>query len=156
MMPERFISVDGVAVPRFLYGTAWKEDETQRLTELALRTGFRGIDTANQRRHYHEAAVGKGISAANDLVGRKDLFLQTKFTSRRGQDHRAVARRQSRLTWPWSWHLVSGLSNLGPTVRRPPRLTVETSKDCVTVGTSKYRTNPTAAEGTPGMGRSCP
>ena len=47
------------ASPAFLYGTAWKEDATQRLTELALAQGFRGIDTANQRRHYHEAAVGQ-------------------------------------------------------------------------------------------------
>ena len=53
---------EGVPVPRFLYGTAWKENETQRLTELALRQGFRGIDTANQRRHYHEAAVGQAIT----------------------------------------------------------------------------------------------
>ena len=44
-----------VAVPAFLYGTAWKEDRTEALTELALRSGFRGIDTANQRRHYFEA-----------------------------------------------------------------------------------------------------
>ena len=41
--------------PQFLYGTAWKEDRTPVLTELALRAGFRGIDTANQRRHYFEA-----------------------------------------------------------------------------------------------------
>ena len=77
-------------VPCFLYGTAWKEGETQRLTELALQQGFRGIDTANQRRHYHEAAVGQAISAsiANGLVVRDDLFLQSKFTFRRGQDHR--------------------------------------------------------------------
>jgi hypothetical protein len=37
------------SVPDFLYGTAWKEDRTPLLTELALRMGFRGIDTANQR-----------------------------------------------------------------------------------------------------------
>ena len=36
-MPDRTLSIDGVRVPRFLYGTAWKEDETQRLTELALQ-----------------------------------------------------------------------------------------------------------------------
>ena len=77
-------------VPRFLYGTAWKEGETQRLTELALQQGFRGIDTANQRRHYHEAAVGQAISASitNGLLVRDDLFLQSKFTFRRGQAHR--------------------------------------------------------------------
>lgn len=80
----------GTRVPRFLYGTAWKEDDTRRLTELALEQGFRGIDTANQRRHYHEAAVGQGIQAAiaRGLVRREDLFLQTKFTFRPGQDNR--------------------------------------------------------------------
>ncbi len=89
-MTDRTVSIGGVRVPRFLYGTAWKEDETQRLTSLALHQGFRGIDTANQRRHYHEAAVGQAITAAikNGLVTRDDLFLQTKFTFRRGQDHR--------------------------------------------------------------------
>jgi len=56
--------LDGIRVPRFLYGTAWKEDATQRLTELALQQGFRGVDTANQRRHYDEAAVGRAISAS--------------------------------------------------------------------------------------------
>src|SRR5947199_4205958 len=89
-MPDRTLTIDDVRVPRFLYGTAWKEDETRRLTELALRQGFRGIDTANQRRHYHEAAVGQAIAATieSGLVARDKLFLQTKFTFRPGQDHR--------------------------------------------------------------------
>jgi diketogulonate reductase-like aldo/keto reductase len=79
-----------VAVPQFLYGTAWKEDRTPALTELAIRTGFRAIDTANQRRHYFEAGVGQGLAAAYraGIVTRADLFLQTKFTYRGGQDHR--------------------------------------------------------------------
>ncbi len=72
--------------PALLYGTAWKEDETARLVELALRSGFRAIDTANQRKHYHEAAVGEGIAASG--VPRDALFLQTKFTFVGGQDHR--------------------------------------------------------------------
>jgi diketogulonate reductase-like aldo/keto reductase len=78
------------SVPDFLYGTAWKEDRTPALTELALRVGFRGIDTANQRRHYFEAGVGEGLAAAYraGVVARADLFLQTKFTYQRGQDHR--------------------------------------------------------------------
>ena len=89
-MSDRFILVDGVRVPRFLYGTAWKEDASQRLAELALQQGFRGIDTANQRKHYDEAAVGRAISASieNGLVARDELFLQTKFTFQNGQDHR--------------------------------------------------------------------
>jgi diketogulonate reductase-like aldo/keto reductase len=78
------------SVPDFLYGTAWKEERTPALTELALRTGFRGIDTANQRRHYFEAGVGQGLAAAYraGVTTRADLFLQTKFTYQRGQDHR--------------------------------------------------------------------
>lgn len=78
------------AVPDFLYGTAWKEERTAYLTELALRAGFRGLDTANQRRHYVEAAVGEGLAAAcrAGVVTRGDVFLQTKFTYRAGQDHR--------------------------------------------------------------------
>jgi diketogulonate reductase-like aldo/keto reductase len=77
-------------IPPYLYGTAWKEESTQRLTELALEAGFRGVDTANQRRHYHEAAVGEAIRVVLErgLVSRDDLFLQTKFTFQRGQDHR--------------------------------------------------------------------
>lgn len=72
------------------YGTAWKEEATLRLTELAIQQGFRGIDTANQRRHYHEAAVGQAItnSIQKGLVTRDDLFVQTKFTYQHGQDHR--------------------------------------------------------------------
>jgi diketogulonate reductase-like aldo/keto reductase len=83
-------STDFADIPAFLYGTAWKEDETERLTTLALAAGFRGIDTANQRKHYHEAGVGAALAAAftSGTVARKDLFLQTKFTFPRGQDHR--------------------------------------------------------------------
>lgn len=77
-------------LPRFLYGTAWKENETGRLVRLAIESGFRGIDTANQRRHYFEAAVGSALAGAirDGLVRRDELFLQTKFTSIDGQDHR--------------------------------------------------------------------
>src|SRR5271156_18234 len=65
-----------VSIPTFLYGTAWKEDRTPALVELALRTGFRAIDTANQRRHYFEAGVGEGLAAAYraGVVTRADLF----------------------------------------------------------------------------------
>jgi diketogulonate reductase-like aldo/keto reductase len=78
------------SLPTFLYGTAWKEQETERLTRLALEAGFRGVDTANQRRHYHEAGVGAAVAKAiaDGLVRRDELFLQTKFTSVNGQDHR--------------------------------------------------------------------
>ena len=77
-------------VPPILYGTAWKEERTEALVGEALAAGFRGIDTANQRKHYHEAGVGAALAKAFDAgaVSRDDLFLQTKFTFRGGQDDR--------------------------------------------------------------------
>ena len=76
--------------PFFLYGTAWKEERTAQLTLQALAAGFRGIDTANQRKHYFEAGVGEGLLTAYERFGlsRGELWLQTKFTHRGGQDHR--------------------------------------------------------------------
>jgi diketogulonate reductase-like aldo/keto reductase len=90
-----------VDVPSFIYGTAWKEDETERLTYLALEAGFRGIDTANHRRHYHEAGVGAAVARAiaGGLVRRDELFLQTKFTSLAGQDPRSLASAGHRLPY---------------------------------------------------------
>jgi diketogulonate reductase-like aldo/keto reductase len=113
-MDDRNLLIDGVSVPRFLYGTAWKEDETRRLTELALRMGFRGIDTANQRRHYHEAAVGPAVSAAlqSGLLTREDVFVQTKFTFRGGQDHRLRYDPEAAIAVQVEQSLASSLEHL--------------------------------------------
>jgi diketogulonate reductase-like aldo/keto reductase len=103
------------STPDFLYGTAWKEDRTAGLTELALRAGFRGIDTANQRRHYFEAGVGQGLAAAYraGIVTRADLFLQTKFTYREGQDHRLPYDPTADLTAQVAQSMASSLEHLG-------------------------------------------
>jgi diketogulonate reductase-like aldo/keto reductase len=102
-------------LPEFLYGTAWKEDRTAALTELALRTGFRGIDTANQRRHYFEAGVGEGLAAAYraGIVARADIFLQTKFTYQRGQDHRLPYDPAASLAVQVAQSLANSLEHLG-------------------------------------------
>jgi diketogulonate reductase-like aldo/keto reductase len=101
--------------PNFLYGTAWKEDRTPALTELALRMGFRGIDTANQRRHYFEAGVGQGIAAAfrAGVATRTDLFLQTKFTYQGGQDHRLPYDPAADLSTQVAQSMASSLEHLG-------------------------------------------
>jgi diketogulonate reductase-like aldo/keto reductase len=85
---EPFIlSNNDVRVPRIIYGTAWKKSATAGLVSLAIQTGFRGIDTACQPKHYDEARVGAGIAARpSDGLTRADLYLQTKFTSLSGQD----------------------------------------------------------------------
>jgi diketogulonate reductase-like aldo/keto reductase len=101
-------------VPDFLYGTAWKEERTPALTELALRAGFRGIDTANQRRHYFEEGVGQALAAAyRSGVTRADLFLQTKFTYQGGQDHRLPYDPSADLSTQVAQSMASSLEHLG-------------------------------------------
>jgi diketogulonate reductase-like aldo/keto reductase len=114
-MSNPTVLLDGFRVPCFLYGTAWKEERTRHLTELAVRQGFRGIDTANQRKHYHEAAVGQAAAAAvsGGLVTREELFLQTKFTFRGGQDHRLPYDPNASVRTQVEQSLASSLEHLG-------------------------------------------
>lgn len=102
-------------IPPFLYGTAWKEDRTAALTELAIGAGFRGIDTANQRRHYFEAGVGEALAAVyrEGLVTREQLFLQTKFTYMAGQDHRLPYDPGARPSIQVAESIQSSLEHLG-------------------------------------------
>lgn len=102
------------ALPNFLYGTAWKEERTAELTLAALQAGFRAIDTANQRRHYFEGGVGEALGKAywSGLVGRADLFLQTKFTYRGGQDDRLPYDPSASLTLQVAQSLASSLEHL--------------------------------------------
>lgn len=83
-------TVGELEVPSFMYGTAWKEDQTADCVRRALAAGFRAFDTANQRKHYFEAGVGEALRAAMAAgeVTRDELFVQTKYTFERGQDHR--------------------------------------------------------------------
>jgi diketogulonate reductase-like aldo/keto reductase len=85
------------------------------LTLLALRAGFRAIDTANQRRHYFEAGVGDALreAYAAGLVRREDLFLQTKFTYARGQDHRLPYDPSAALAIQVMQSLASSIEHLG-------------------------------------------
>lgn len=113
-MPS-FVTIDGVPVPGFFYGTAWKEERTAELTEQALQAGFRAIDTANQRKHYHEEGVGRGLQAflQAGAVQRDDLFLQTKFTYARGQDHRKPYDENASYTVQVEQSAASSLAHLG-------------------------------------------
>ena len=103
--------------PKMIYGTAWKELETERLVLLALRSGFRAIDTANQRKHYYEAGVGAALAKAykEGLVKREDLFLQTKFTDRGGQDARLPYDPNADAATQVKQSFASSLEHLGTT-----------------------------------------
>ena len=85
----KFSTYNDVAIPSFIYGTAWKKEATADLVQLAISTGFTAIDTANQLIHYQEVLVGEALRALfNEGLKRDSLFVQTKFTPSSGQDHR--------------------------------------------------------------------
>ncbi|ORY28133.1 NADP-dependent oxidoreductase domain-containing protein [Naematelia encephala] len=75
-------------MPNIMYGTAWKKERTTKLVAQAVESGFRGIDTACQPKHYREDLVGEAIAnlISAGTVKRQDLFIQTKFTGIDGQD----------------------------------------------------------------------
>jgi diketogulonate reductase-like aldo/keto reductase len=102
-----------VSVPSFMYGTAWKKEATARLVQLAVESGFTAIDTANQLIHYQEALVGEALqSLAAKGVKREALFLQTKFTSVDGQDHRTPYDASADLTTQVEQSFASSLQHL--------------------------------------------
>ncbi len=72
--------------PAIIYGTAWKKEATTGLVAQALAAGYRAVDTANQKKHYSEDLAGAAIRTSG--VHRAELFLQSKYTFPRGQDHR--------------------------------------------------------------------
>jgi diketogulonate reductase-like aldo/keto reductase len=81
---------NGVPIPSFMYGTAWKKEATANLVQLAVGSGFRAIDTANQMIHYQEALVGESLQALEkNGIKRDALFVQTKFTPVGGQGGQA-------------------------------------------------------------------
>ena len=103
-----------VPIPAFMYGTAWKEEATTELVQLAVVSGFRAIDTANQLIHYQEALVGEALQALEKKgIARDTLFLQTKFTSAGGQDHRTPYDASADLTTQVRQSFDSSLTHLG-------------------------------------------
>jgi diketogulonate reductase-like aldo/keto reductase len=110
-------TVRGVTVPAILYGTAWKAERTAALTAEAIGCGFRGIDTANQRKYYMEAGAGEGIRAAvaAGTVTRDQLFLQTKFTPKSGQDHRPPYDPDADIATQVRQSIDSSLEHIGVT-----------------------------------------
>jgi diketogulonate reductase-like aldo/keto reductase len=104
-------------MPTLIYGTAWKELDTERLTAAALAAGYRAIDTANQRRHYHEEGVGAALKRAfaEGTLQREELFLQTKFTDQDGQDHRLPYDPKAEIELQVEQSFASSLDHLGTT-----------------------------------------
>jgi diketogulonate reductase-like aldo/keto reductase len=72
-----------VTLSEFIYGTAWKKDETRRLVKEALVAGFRKVDTAAQPKH------------AEGIVRREDLIVGVKYTTILFRTNSARCKRNS-------------------------------------------------------------
>ena len=104
---------NGITVPPFMYGTAWKKDATAKLVLQAVEAGFTAIDTANQLIHYEEARVGEAlVTLVTQGITRDRLFLQTKFTPVNGQDHRTPYDVHASITTQVIQSLESSLGHL--------------------------------------------
>lgn len=102
------------SLPDLLYGTAWKEERTRALVQDALEAGFRGFDTANQRKHYVETGVGEALAGWLDAGNpREALFIQTKFTFVAGQDHRLPYDPRAPVAEQVAQSAASSLEHLG-------------------------------------------
>ena len=102
-----------IPIPSFMYGTAWKKEATLQLVELAVASGFKAIDTANQLIHYQEALVGEALQAlAAKGIKRESLFLQTKFTSVDGQGGRQPYDASADITTQVKQSFDSSLAHL--------------------------------------------
>jgi diketogulonate reductase-like aldo/keto reductase len=104
---------NGVPLPSWMYGTAWKKEATAQIVQQAVAAGFTAIDTANQLIHYQEALVGEALLAlAKQGIRRASLFLQTKFTPVNGQDHRTPYDVKADLTTQVKQSFDSSLAHL--------------------------------------------
>ena len=102
-----------IPVPSFMYGTAWKKEASTKLVELAVESGFKAIDTANQIIHYDEARVGEALKKIfSKGIKREDLFIQTKFTHTTGQDHRTPYDKEADFGTQVKQSMASSLAHL--------------------------------------------
>ena len=107
------ITYNQVSLPSLMYGTAWKKDATAKLVQLAVESGFKAVDTANQLIHYDEALVGDALLALKQNgIKRETLFLQTKFTPVNGQDHRTPYDASANITTQVQQSMDSSLAHL--------------------------------------------
>ena len=80
-----------MTTPKFIYGTAWKKEQTTLRVLTAWQAGFRAFDTACQPKHYREDLVGDAlVQLMAEGNSRSDFYLQTKFTPVSGQDEQTI------------------------------------------------------------------
>ena len=91
---EKVLLNNGIEMPNIGIGTFMIEpDDTEMAVEVALKDGYRLIDTANA--YMNEKAVGRGIKKSG--INRSDIFVSTKLWPSVYEDDTAVDKTLERL-----------------------------------------------------------
>jgi diketogulonate reductase-like aldo/keto reductase len=116
-----YVTVRGVEVPAFGFGTAAREldhEGHREAVRVALETGYRHLDTAQM--YGNERAVGEAVAASD--VDRGDLFLTTnsQATTARTTPPSRPPGRVSTAWGPTTWTCCrSTTPTTGSHTRRP-------------------------------------
>jgi 2,5-diketo-D-gluconate reductase B len=76
LSPAHTVSAHGCAMPIIGYGTGWMGPDCAAVATVALKAGYRHIDTA--RKYGTERGIGEAIRASD--VSREKLFITTKVS----------------------------------------------------------------------------
>ena len=91
---EKVLLNNGIEIPNVGIGTFMIEpDDAEMAVEVALKDGYRLIDTANA--YMNEKAVGRGIKKSG--INRSDIFVSTKLWPSVYEDDTAVDKTLERL-----------------------------------------------------------
>ena len=91
---EKVLLNNGIEMPNVGIGTFMIEaDDAEMAVEVALKDGYRLIDTANA--YMNEKAVGRGIKKSG--INRSDIFVSTKLWPSVYEDDTAVDKTLERL-----------------------------------------------------------
>jgi diketogulonate reductase-like aldo/keto reductase len=69
-------------MPTLGFGTAGLGGKTKDIVEIALKEGYRRIDTAQATEWYREDLVGAAVRAENSTIPRDQIFITTKVHPR--------------------------------------------------------------------------
>jgi diketogulonate reductase-like aldo/keto reductase len=69
-------------MPTIGFGTAGLGAKTKEIVEMALKEGYRRIDSAQAREWYRENLVGAALRAVSSTISRDQIFITTKVHPR--------------------------------------------------------------------------
>jgi diketogulonate reductase-like aldo/keto reductase len=84
LLSQLTLSGGKTKIPALVYGTAWKKERTKELVTEALRSGFVGVDTAAQPKHYREDLVGDALRLvlSEGTLRRPDVYVCRQIAER--------------------------------------------------------------------------